>query len=352
MNKSKDIKVLSFPSRHPYTSKLNTDGIRFVNPDTDLFASGITARTLDTAYPSETYDIAHIHFSYDQISLDDLEEILKYFKGNKKPVIWTLHSKESQRIRNYGNGNYQKLLFEYADQIVTPTHGAKNWCESVLGRPARNIEVIPLGFMADPRDIEKLEEGIKKDPKLFAMLIGEFRQNKDFIQSIVNFLQCTELSALKLLLIFKPIPLLNDSNEIRPDMAFFYSLLNNSRIEVLSKPWISNEEINIAFLRSHAIIIPYRWGTHSGQIEHAKDCGCNVVASSVGFYAEQLNGVCLYEYNETDPFKTAINYTNALIEVANRPSLNPAGRSRLIELDNIIALHLKIYNSLLSEASK
>jgi len=36
----KTIKVLSLPSRHPYANKFNTDGIKFVNPNTDLFTSG------------------------------------------------------------------------------------------------------------------------------------------------------------------------------------------------------------------------------------------------------------------------------------------------------------------------
>jgi len=339
------------PSRHPYTSKFDGESISFVNPNTDLLSlDECTPEYLDLHYPNTTYDIVHIHFSFDKISTIELETLLKYFKERKKPTVWTLHSKESQRIRNYGNGEYQKLLFKYADKIISPTEGAATWCENILGKHRRDITVIPLGFMADPRDIDRLQRSnIVKNPKLFTMLVGEFRENKEFIQSVINFLQCSDLADFKLQLIFKPIPLLKASGHINHDMALFYTLTQHPRIEILSKPEITNDEINTAFLRSFAVIIAYKWGTHSGQIEQAKDCGCHIVASDVGFYKEQWEDVCLYKYNEKDSSETAKNYTNALIEVSKKSLIRPLGMVRWEEHNKIIDQHLKVYNDLLNE---
>lgn len=344
------IRVLSLPSRHPYTSKFDRNTISFVNPDTDLFSwRQCSPDYLEKNSPPETYDVVHIHFSFDKISVTELEETLRYLKEKNKPIIWTLHSKESQRIRNYGEGKYQKLLFQYADKIICPTQGAKQWCEDTFGKHTREIEVIPLGFMSDPCDIERLEKEVNKDSKLFTMLVGEFRQNKEFIQSIVNFLQCSDLNDFKLQLIYKPIPLLQNDGSLSNEMKFFYELTKDPRIINLSLPEISNDELNKAFLRSHAVIIAYKWGTHSGQIEQAKDCGCHAVASDVGFYKEQWEDVCLYHYNENDSLETARNYTNALIEASKRPSIKPMGMSRLAELDKSIEDHVRIYTELLKE---
>ncbi|MBU1110528.1 glycosyltransferase [Patescibacteria group bacterium] len=346
------IKVLSLPSRHPYTSKLNTGRIHFINPNSDLFSRRLcTPEYLNDEFPHNSYDIVHIHFSFDKLTLEGLQDALQYFKKNNKPIVWTLHSKESQRIRNYGDGKYQKLLFKYADKIICPTTGAKMWCESTLGIHTSNIEVIPLGFMSDPRDIKRLQKSTIKDSKLFTMLVGEFRQNKEFLQSVVNFLQCTDLLDYKLQLIFKPIPVIDENSQLRQDIVFFYKLVQNPRIEILSRPEITNDELNMAFLRSHAVIIAYKWGTHSGQIEQAKDCGCHAVVSNVGFYKEQWQDVCLYKYNEKDPIETARNYTNALIEIAQRPSIKPLGMVRLKELNDSVNNHVRIYEGLIAKFS-
>lgn len=325
-------------------------GISFVNPDTDLFSSGLCSPNyLEDHFPLESYDIVHIHFSFDRLSLEELESVLKYFKENSKPIVWTLHSKESQRIRNYGEGKYQKLLFDYSDKIICPTMGAMYWLEEKYGKHKRAIDIIPLGYMSDPRDIQRLGATIKKDPLLFTMLIGDFRQNREFIQSIVNFLQCSDLNNYKLQLIFKPIFLYEENGLLSTDMSFFYQLIQNPRIEILSRPEISNDELNSSFLKSFAIILSYKWGTHSGQIEQARDCGCHVVVSDVGFYKEQWNKVVLYNINDKNGLETAKNYTNSLIEVTKYPSLLPAGMSRLEEHHESVSKHVTIYDDILRE---
>jgi hypothetical protein len=64
--KKRLIRVLGFPTRHPYTSKFDTNGIRYVNPDTDLFSAGLaTPKFLEKNYPARLYNLVHIHFSFD-----------------------------------------------------------------------------------------------------------------------------------------------------------------------------------------------------------------------------------------------------------------------------------------------
>ncbi len=344
------IKVLSLPARHPYTSKFNTGEISFVNPETDLFREGrCTPELLERDYPHENYDIVHIHFSFDKLSIKELINTLEYFKKNRKPIVWTIHSKESQRVRSFGNGQYQKLLFRYADKIISPTNGAKLWVENNLSTHKKNIDIIPLGFMADPQDVGKFKNTVRKDSKLFTYLIGEFRENKEIIQSIVNFLQCSDLSKARLQLIFKPISMYSDStySKFNTMMPMFYNIIHNPRIDIISRPEITNTELIKAFLGSHAIILPYKWGTHSGQIELAKDCGCHVVVSDVGFYQEQWKDIIMYIVSDGKYREIPTRYTTSLIEAYHRPSLKPAGMQRKIELADSIKIHAEIYKELI-----
>lgn len=115
------INVLSFPSRHPYMSKFhNSSEINFVNPNTDYFnkiGGEATRGYIEKNHNKSTYDVVHIHFSFDKLTFDELKDLLNYFKSIKKPIIWTCHSRESQRekiLKKAGFKNYflknQQLL--------------------------------------------------------------------------------------------------------------------------------------------------------------------------------------------------------------------------------------------------
>ncbi|MEX1068656.1 MAG: glycosyltransferase [Patescibacteria group bacterium] len=348
------IKILSLPSRHPYTSKFdNGRDFTFVNPDTDLLGTGFYNPSFyQKNNPPQKYDLVHVHFSFDSVPLPKFKKLLSYFKTVGKPIVWTLHSKESQRVRNLGNGQYQKLLFNYADKIISPTEGAKKWLEKKFGTHKRGVPVIPLGFIVHPDHVKKENKGVIKSKNVFTFLVGEFRENKEFVQSIINFLHCSELRSVKLQVIFKPINIYRKKyGKLRPEIIDFLKIIKDPRIIKISLPNIPNEVITKAFLKSHAIILPYKWGTHSGQIELAKDCGCHVVVSNVGFYKEQWNKVRLYDVLDGKYEEYPKRFTEALIEVYGEQSLNPAGHGRKIEFEKIIQEHIKAYEEILNNKS-
>lgn len=342
------MRILSLPSRHPYVSKFHDkNGIVFINPNTDLFldVKEYGVEYIRKNYPPGNYDIVHIHFSFDILSLKQFEELLKYFKNNHKPIVWTSHSIESQRTKNLGRGKFQYLLFSYANQIISPTRGCADWLTSKFGNHRQKIEIIPLGYMASPEDVAKLERNIQKDRKLFTYLIGDFRENKEYINSIKEFLKFEKLFSTKLQLIFKPIEIAsNISKDFEKRGKEFIDILQNSRIQIISQPLISNETIISAFIASHAIILPYKWGTHSGQIELAKDCGCHVVASDVGFLKEQDDKTIFYKVENYSKEE----YQRALLEVFTRLPLQPLGNKRDEEFREILREHLRVYKFLVS----
>lgn len=336
------MRVLMLPSMHPYVAKLSYgDKITIINPHSDYFSlPSFGIKFLQQTHNPNSYDVVHIHFSFDKVNIDNLRSVLIYFKQLGKPIVWTCHSKESQRVLNYCNGAYQKMLFQYSDKIITLTEGCKEWIERNWGKHHKPIDVIAHGLIAFPEDIMKNTIGMKKKRNRFTILYGEFRENKERIHSITDFLEADFLADCELHLIYKPHTTFQTSNP--NEWKMFINVSNNSRCSKFVKSWITNEELIKEFYSSHCIILPYLWGTHSGQIELAKDCGCYVVAPNVGFYTEQWEKTILWGEHCKN-----LTYNEALKEAFFSQSLTPIGGERVQELKIIIKQHLNIYHTLL-----
>lgn len=152
------------PSMHPYVSKLAYGNkIIIVNPNSDYFSlPEFGVQFLEKNHAPNTYDIVHIHFSFDKMDFDKFKDVLMYFKRIGKPIVWTCHSKESQRLLNYHNGEYHKLLYSQADKVLTLTNGCKEWIEKSWGKHLRAIDVIAHGLIAMPEDVRRNISDIKK----------------------------------------------------------------------------------------------------------------------------------------------------------------------------------------------
>ncbi len=345
------IRVLSLPSRHPYMAKFHNRGkIVFANAETDYFndiGGNASASYIEQHHPSSSYDVVHIHFSFDRLTPTQLGNLLDYFEEAGKPVVWTCHSRTSQRLRNLWGGQHQSMLYKRAARIVTLTNGCKKWLENSFEYKREDIIVIPHGFIVDPSDIAKYQTLAKKDQ--FIYLVGEFRQNKEVIQTILNFLQCSELLDATLLLIFKPINLYSNgfNTTIDENMKFFWELTHdNPRINIISLPELPNDLIYKHFFESRWCLLPYLWGTHSGQLELCRDSGCSPIISDVGFYAEQWSEISTFAYSDnTNVF--ARNLTTAMMKARYSPSviINPLLRNE--EFETILKMTTEIYQSCL-----
>lgn len=341
------VRVLSLPSYHPYTKRFdNGNDIQFANPDDDFFADSATTTPeyLEKEFPPEEYDVVHFHFEHYLIAPVQLEKLVSYFKQKKKPIIWTCHDRRSL-LTESDDSTSERILFENADAVTTLTESCARWLEVTFGND-KKVSVIPHGYIAHPSLVQQEAELIKKDPGLFTIHIGDFRKSKDFIPAIAQFLECPSLNDARLQIIYRDIDPASMDIESARKYAELQKMMNNPRIEVICMKEISDTVMMQAFLRSHAIILPYLWGTHSGQLELARDCGCHVAASDVGFYAEQWNEVRVWS-KHTDE-KNPMPYSDVLTQIHHSPSLKPAGYWRSQEFVYILSEHKKIYKGVLS----
>ncbi len=345
------VRILAFPARHPYTSKLNSGQIAYVNPDTDYFQSRETSSEafLEQHHPSASYDLVHIHFSFDRLPLADLSNLVAYFKKKKKKIVWTCHGIESQRLKNFGQGKYQELLFHTADKILTLTSGFKERIEATLGPHPSGIDVIPCGYMASPADVRRFYDPLKKRREEIVYLVGEFRENKEYLQSIVNILQCRELNNVRLIVVFKPLNLYEDSDGAAIDARklWFWQIIQHPRVTMISAPEISNDDLTEIFCRAHTCVLPYTWGSHSGQLELGRDCGCHVVVANVGYYKEQWDRAIVYGQGVYPP--DAKSFTEGVILAQQRAPLTPDFEERADEARRILERHHAVYAQLLAE---
>ncbi|MBN1172568.1 MAG: hypothetical protein JXA67_10390 [Micromonosporaceae bacterium] len=53
-------------------------------------------------------------------------------------------------------------------------------------------------------------------------------------------------------------------------------------------PYPTDDEVNQAMADTDCLMLPYRWASHSGQLEHAFDLGVLPVASQTGSLTDQV----------------------------------------------------------------
>ncbi len=342
----KPIRILHLPSYHPAVSKIyDEDRMLIANPHQNSFSDlkHISVAEFVRRFPLKSYDIVHIHFEYYLISLPKLKQLLQYFKKHKKPIVWTWHDKKSL-LDNKIDFYYEKLLFQSADKIITLTNGMEKWIRSTFGKHKYPIEILAHGFIASLSLISTILKKSKKDKNLFTLLIGDFREPKEYIQSIINFLQSDELKKAKLQVIFRPLNIYSSGyKKLKWDILAFHQIIQHPRVRILCKVFFNDKEIAKEFYKSHAVILPYKWGDHSGQIELAKDCGCHVIVSDVGFYKEQWDKIWQYKVSDNSFEEIPERYVRQLVAAFKSPSLSPLGSIREKEHKDFLDRHYRIY---------
>jgi len=347
------VRVLSLPSYHPYMTRFD-DGrnVVFANPGSNTFSEPdkCTPDYFENQVPSDKYDVVHIHFEYHLIEADRLEKLLEYFKRKNKPIVWTCHDRRSLTGES-PDGRHEQLLNKYADRITTLTEGSSRWLKVNFGNPDDKIKVMPLGYMAHPAVVRGILRETVKERHLFTMLIGDFRKSKEFVRSIEDFLACKGISPdARLQVIYRPPDPNAAEPAVREKLTRFQELIKKPGIVPCCRDKFSDVEMTRLFASSHAIVLPYLWGTHSGQLELARDCGCHVIVPDVGYYGEQWDSIRTWPSSGEWDEEQSDNYKNALSEVDGLSPLNPAGYSRIEQFRReIMHPHVELYKNLLSE---
>jgi beta-1,4-mannosyltransferase len=274
-------RVLSYPPRHPYVDRLDGAAATLVHRDEQwpLLPSFYDPEWV--AAHASGWDLAHLHFTWEQHPLDQVEAVLEAHQAAGRPVVWTVHDLRNPHTSTQREDDaYLAVLAARADAVTTLTPGAAS---DVSRRFARDAVVLPHGPLLEHHDAARYRERPRPEgPTRVLLHARSLRRNLD-VAAVLDAAARAVACGVEVQLVVS----VHDDASVRRAVE---RLLGDHRsgIEVVRHaPW-THPELCAAIADADALVLPYRWGTHSGLVELAADVGTPVIAAAVGFLAEQL----------------------------------------------------------------
>lgn len=278
---TKPVRVVHVPGRTPYARKLVSAAFQGVN---GVIAGGIdiprdvTCRWLLTHKPWDWFDVVHLHhIEFEPIVL--LKKLLWECRRARKRVVFTAHDLAPIFISTVEYNRRLRLLVSEGVPFVCLTERS---CRDVRAKVAADCVVIPHG-----RDGAALpERPVRAAGPTRFLIFGSLRSSRD-IELVLNcwrFAPSLGDSELRLLL-RAPSRASMVSEESTWRTICMHAADTRLGVEVRSFP--TDQEIRHALMHSDCLVLPYRWASHSGQLEAAADAGTLALASRIGYLADQ-----------------------------------------------------------------
>ncbi|MER8089529.1 hypothetical protein ABTZ57_31625 [Streptomyces sp. NPDC094048] len=233
--------------------------------------------------PLTWLDVLHLHH-IDFEDLATLERLLDACLGDGVNVVFTAH--DTQPMVGSAEDFTERLRMLHSADVswVCLTEGSVTKLTDLIGEPP-DAAVIPHGYVAAPESLNGLERAPSTSAGRYLMF-GASRASRDQLSTMANWsLGTTDpTSTLHVLLrAFSPAdfavggraPLLLETARRDP------------RIRLTMRPYPTDDEVARAGLASDALLLPYLWGSHSGQLELAFDLNLLPVCSLTGHLPEQ-----------------------------------------------------------------
>jgi hypothetical protein len=277
-------RVVHIPARTPYARKLRSDQVNTVN---ETAIGGVvvprdaTLRWLLQHRPWDWFDAVHLHH-IDFESVEDLESVIAGCRKGEKRVVFTAHDTDPVFADPESHQVRLKLLADAGVPTVSLTPAARDRLHGGFGVEST---VIPHGFVAPPGT------GGRRSPRRTGptrfLLYGSLRANRDVELVLACWRFARDLRNTELRLLLRA----PSRASLEEDAAAWRSIREHAvdprlQIDVLSYP--SDGDITEAVAASDCLVLPYRWASHSGQLEHAFDLGVLPVAARIGFLPEQV----------------------------------------------------------------
>lgn len=325
--------VLSYPPRHAYVDRLHGRTATLVHRDQpwprlpDLYdLDWLAAHTGD-------WDVAHLHFTWEQYPPERLAAVLDVHRAARVPIVWTAHDLRNPHTPSAEDDEgHLRLLADRADAVLTLTPGAAAEIGRRFGREALVVPHGPLLAERPPRP----ERSGDARPRVLVHA-KSLRANLDVDAAVAAAGRARARGADLELVVAA-----HDEATVRRELT---SASGGGGVRVeYHAPW-SSDELVVAIAGADVLLLPYRWGTHSGMVELAADVGTPVVAADVGYLAEQVPVTTVPVADDRIDVEAL---AAALLEVTStggRPDPVP-WRARRQALEGFLADHGRLYREL------
>ncbi|MFH9654955.1 hypothetical protein ACH4MT_29095 [Streptomyces anulatus] len=281
------MRVVHLPARTPYAWKLQSGDFHILN-ETEIrggetVPAAVGAQWLLERRPLNWLDVLHLH----HIDLEDvatLERLLDACLEEGVNVVCTAH--DTRPMVGSADDFVDRLRTLHSAEVgwVCLTEGSVTKLTELIGeRP--EAAVIPHGYVAAPESLIDQE----REPSSSAgryLMFGASRASRDQLSTMANWSLGTTDPHGTLQLLLRPFSPADFTEGGRAPLLL-ETARRDPRIRLTMRPYPTDEEVAQAGLASDALLLPYLWGSHSGQLELAFDLNLLPVCSLTGHLPEQ-----------------------------------------------------------------
>lgn len=309
------IRVVHVPGRTPYARKLHDEGIRVLNgtaADGLVMPRDVTLAWLLEHRPWDWLDVVHLHHP-DFEPIPRLRAVLAECRRTGKQMVLTAHDVNPVFGDRVTHHRRLRVLADQGVPFVCLTPAAEVEVRRRFGAPTA---VVHHGYVAAPGTPTR---PMQRDPGPTRFLIyGSLRRNRDVELVLACWRFARHLAETTLHLLLRApsrVSLAEDAEVWRAIRE--HAADPRLRVDVL--PFPTDDEVNAAAAGADCLLLPYRWVSHSGQLEHALDLGVLPVATRAGFLPDQValhqglvNEPVWFDWSDRAPFEHGARLMEAM----------------------------------------
>lgn len=357
---TRSMRVIHLPARTPYVHKLQGPDFHILNNTTTAAGHSIpdapTCAWLLERRPFTWFDVLHLHHIEFE-PLDALTDVMDACHAAGVSIVFTVHDLEP--IFTPAEA-LMKRLAAIADadaRLICLTEGSAHTLRSLLPRTPPP-SVIPHGYVVAPERLRQTRATDVAGSHRY-LLYGAIRPNRDHMSTLTNWSLGLTDPAARLHLMVRALSPADFAPEATPRITDLLAITGRDpRIQVTMRPYPTDAQLVNAALNTDAILLPYLWGSHSGQLEFAFDMGLLAVCAAIGYVKEQYqahHGLVTepvwFDWANGHPYLFGERFLTAL-ETAHHKTASHLNRinkdfldHRTEEHHHIINRHTEIYHS-------
>ncbi|MFF5334126.1 hypothetical protein [Streptomyces sp. NPDC013181] len=348
------LRVVHAPARTPYARKLTDDRVRLVN-GTAPFGGEAVPRDMSLRWlldhrPFTWFDVLHLHHvEFDELRL--LKSVLAECSRQGRRVVFTAHDVDPVFEAKPAYHRKLRTLADADVPFVCLTEASEKAVHRRLGSKVRTV-TIPHGYVIAPGTAP---DRAPADRDYF--LFGSLRDNRDIETVLHNWRLGRRQRDTTLSLLLRAPGRVNLEQERGQWSLLSGMAASEPRLRVDVLPFPSDDEVAETAAGHRALVLPYRWASHSGQLELAFDLGMLPVASAVGHLRDQhrlhqglVEEPVWFDWSDGAEYAYGARFLEALDEAAARiRETRPAGASaeftayRRHEHTAIMDAYLEVY---------
>jgi hypothetical protein len=241
------------------------------------------------------FDVFHVHFGFDAIDTDVLEDVVHELRLRQKPLIYTAHDlRNPHHPKPQAHVAQLDVLVPAADEVLTLTPGAAH---AIKARWGRDAAVLPHPHILDPDRIDGPRPAAQRF--VIGVHVKSLRANMDpfpVLDTLAETVATLDGAVLQIDVhdeIFEP-----GNHWYAPRAgAALCAYADHPGVVLRVHPYFSDTELWHYLSTLTVSVLPYRFGTHSGWLEACFDLGTAVIAPRCGFY-DQQQPCETYEFTE------------------------------------------------------